>query len=59
MEATQHVRTCGFFFLFFYLQNLSMLRQKPIHMSLKIIQRIGEEKIIQFYISNWRPSLVR
>ena len=27
-------------------------------MSLKIIQRIDEKNIIQFYISNWRPPLV-
>jgi len=40
MEATWYVRARGFFFGIFYLRNLSALGQKPIDVSLKIIQRI-------------------
>ena len=39
-----------------YLRNFSALRQFPIHVSLKIIQR-NNEKVITFYVSNWRTPL--
>ena len=42
-EATRHFRARGFFGDF-YLRNLSALRQKLIHVSLKIIQRIDKKK---------------
>jgi len=56
-EATRHFRARGFFGDF-YLRNLSALRQKLIHVSLKIIQRIDKKKVIRFYVSSWRPPLV-